>query len=78
MHVMGNRVFSSMSKEPMYIKLHFKIFSPCMPLLGVDLSPGISFTSSGELNHSGMISPLMNHFEVKDFSISTHPELAQT
>lgn len=49
-----------------------------MPLFGVDLSPGMSFISSGELNHSGTIPPLMNRFEVKDLSVSTHPEVDQT
>lgn len=49
-----------------------------MPLLGADLSPGIYFISSGELNHSDIIPPLMNHFEVKDLSIATDLEEAQT
>lgn len=66
-----------MSEEPIYTKPHFKIFPPRMPVLGVDLSPGIYFISSEELNHSGVIPPLMNHFEVKDLSVSTDPEVAQ-
>lgn len=45
----ASRVFSSVSEEPIYTKPHFKIFPLCMPLLGVDLSPGISFISSEEL-----------------------------
>lgn len=66
-----------MSEEPIHTKLHFKIFPAHMPLLGVELSPGISFISSGELNHSGMIPSLVSNFEVKDLLISTDPEVAQ-
>lgn len=69
------RVFNSMSEQPVYTRPRcFKIFYPHMPLSGMDFSPVIPFTLSGELNQSDMIPPCMGNFEIKDLLISTDPE----
>lgn len=69
--------FSVLCQSSQYTPNYFKIFSPHVPLPGVDFSPGIAFTSSGELNHSDMVPPCRGDFEIKDLSIPTDPEVAQ-